>query len=427
MRSLLPSLCWAALISLPCIAQGDPLATAPAPSVAASVEPAPLTLQAAVAAALANHPELRAANREVEALEAARQQAGVWPNPTLGVEVEDTRRATRATTVQISQPLELGGKRSARVQAALHAREAAVADLDARRADVRSEVVATFFEALVAQERQRLAEATLQLSQRGTQAVNNRVTAGKVSPIEATRAQVAEAGVRMELAKAASDLAMARQRLASAMAVPEQGVHRLDGSAAALPTPVDATALRGLASGAPALRRARADVERSAALVDVERGRRMPDLAVTLGAKRDAETQRQMAVVGLSMPFPLFDRNQGGITEALRRQDKARDELAAAELRWNREAATAAEQLRVATAEAEILQRDVLPGALSAYEATVTGYELGKFGLLDVLDAQRSLLQARTQHLQALASAHRAAAEASRLIGDSAAITSDPK
>lgn len=420
MRSLLPSLCWAALISFPCFAQGDPLTPTSSPSIAPSVEPAPLTLQAALAAAVANHPELRAANREVEALEAARQQAGAWLNPTLDVELEDTRRATRTTTVQISQPLELGGKRTARVQAALQAREGAVADLDARRAAVRSEVVAAFFDTLVAQERQRLADATLQLSQRGTQAVNNRVTAGKVSPIEATRAQVAEAGVRMELAKAASDLALARQRLASAMVVPAQDVQRLDGSAAALPPPVDAEAMRRMASGAPAVRRARADLERSAALVDVERSRRMPDLAVSLGAKRDAETQRQVAVVGLSIPLPLFDRNQGGITEALRRQDKARDDLVAAELRWGSETATAAEQLRVARAEAEILQRDVLPGALSAYEATVTGYELGKFGLLDVLDAQRSLLQARTQHLQALASAHRAAAEGSRLIGDSA-------
>ena len=69
----------------------------------------------------------------------------IIPNPVLSAQVEDTRyRDTRTTTVQISQPLELGGKRSARIAAAERARDLAMAELNAKRAEIRATVDAAF-------------------------------------------------------------------------------------------------------------------------------------------------------------------------------------------------------------------------------------------------------------------------------------------
>ena len=113
----------------------------------------------------------------------------------------------------------------------------------------------------------------------------------------------------------------------------------------------------------------------------------------------------------------MFDRNQGNILEALRRTDKARDELAATEIRLDSELAQAYERLSTTRTEAETLQREILPGAQSAYDAATTGFEFGKFNFLDVLDAQRTLLQARSQYLRTLSEAHSAAAEIDRIIG----------
>ena len=59
----------------------------------------------------------------------------------------------------------------------------------------------------------------------------------------------------------------------------------------------------------------------------------------------------------------------------------------------------------------------LLPGAQSAFDAAAKGYQLGKFGFLDVLDAQRTLFQMRTQHLRALADYQRGASEIERLVG----------
>jgi cobalt-zinc-cadmium efflux system outer membrane protein len=76
------------------------------------------------------------------------------------------------------------------------------------------------------------------------------------------------------------------------------------------------------------------------------------------------------------------------------------------------------ERLQAAAAEARTLQGEVLPGAQSVFDATTKGYELGKFGFLDVLDAQRTLLLSRTQYLRALAQAQLAAADIERALGD---------
>jgi cobalt-zinc-cadmium efflux system outer membrane protein len=79
--------------------------------------------------------------------------------------------------------------------------------------------------------------------------------------------------------------------------------------------------------------------------------------------------------------------------------------------------AQATERLRSARATAETLQRDALPGAEAARQAAARGFELGKFSFLDALDAQRTLFQVRSQHLLAMAEAHRAAGELDRLLG----------
>ncbi len=413
--AVMPALVWAALLPISSVAQQ---ATTPVQSAPSS----PLTLQQAQAAALVKHPALLAAQREVEISEASQTQAGARPNPTLSAEIEDTRSATRTTTILLAQPIELGGKRSARILAADRTRDLALANLGDRRAEIRGAVTTAFFDVLIAQEREQLAEASLKLTQRGTQAVGNRVTAGKVSPIEETRAKLAEANVRMEALKARSELATARQRLASAMGSPLATLQQLQGTATAIPAEPDPSQVESRWRQSPASRRARAEVERAAALVDVERGRQTPDVTVSIGAKRDAEAQRQMAVVGVSIPLPFFDLNRGGVLASQRRLDQARDELALAELRIQTEVQAAVEQLRTARAEAKALQDEVLPAAQSAHDATATGYELGKFGLLEVLDAQRSLLQARTQYLQALSSAHRAAVDVERLLGETALV-----
>ncbi len=128
----------------------------------------------------------------------------------------------------------------------------------------------------------------------------------------------------------------------------------------------------------------------------------------------------------MSIPIPVWDSNRGNRIEALKRTAKARDELAATQIRLTSDVRQAYERLRAARNEVETLQRDVLPGAQSAYDVAIKGFELGKFNFLDVLDAQRTLFQAKSQNLRAVAEAHRAGAEIDLLLADTTTFSTSP-
>ncbi len=383
------------------------------------LEPAaPLTLDAAIGFAFQFNAELSAARHELEAVDATIQQARTRPNPGVAALVEDTRQSTRITTLQLNQPIELGGKRAARIEAATRGRDAAAVDLLAKRADIRAAVITAYFDVVVAQERVRLAEASAGLAQRATKAASNRVTAGKISPVEETKARVAEANVRVEQVQALSELASARKRLTATWGNPSPRFERADGAVETLPALPSLAELSMRFDNAPGVTRARLEIKRRQALAGVEKSRQTPNVTVILGAKRDQQQGRNQAVLGLSIPLPLFDRNQGNLLEALRRTDKARDELVAVESRLNGDLAQAHERLGAALQELGLLQKDILPGASSAFDAATKGFEAGKFSFLDVLDAQRTLFLAKSQYLRALSDAHRAAADIDRVLGE---------
>lgn len=421
MHKLLLPLALAASLASVCHAQGMSEgipATAGETTTVQAIEPSgALTLPIALALAFRANPEIAVATREVEANEGTLRQAGTFRNPEVATQIEDTRRDTRTSTLLLNQPLELGGKRAARVTAAERGRDVARIELATIQADVRAAVVTAFYDVIAAQERYRLAQSTADLALRATAIAAKRVQAGKISPVEETRARVAESEVRVELAQAESELDIARRQLAAVWGNTTPRFNHAEDQIENLPVLPALADLTQQLSQSPSLLRARMEIRRRQALTDLERTRRIPDVVVSLGAKRDEQIGRTQAVVGVSVPLPLFDRNQGNILEALRRTDKARDEFAATQVRLTRDLGQAYGRLASSRNSVELLRKDTLPGAQSAYEATTKGFELGKFSFLEVLDAQRTFFQAKAQYLRALSEAQRSAAEIDRIVG----------
>ncbi len=390
-----------------------------APQAAAAATAEPLSLAKAIELALEGNPEVAAAKRQLEATEGQVLQGRSRPNPELAYSLEDARSKTRTQSWQLNLPLELGGKRAARTKAAEKSREQAQAQLAELQATVRANVAAAYFDVLTAQERLVLARDSAALAKSSTDTVSKRVAAGKVSPVEESKARVAEAGVRVELAQAASEQRNALSRLFALLGRIDTPFTVLEGKAENLPSVPSLADLQPLISSAPGVVLARIEVDRRKALTDLEQSKRVPDVTVSVGMQRSNETQRNVLLFGVSVPLPVFDRNQGNLLEALKLEDKARDELQAATVRLHSEVAQARERLSTITAEVQSLQQEVLPGAKSAYDAATIGFENGKFNFLEVLDAQRTYFTAKSQYLKALGEAHRAAADIDRLLGAS--------
>jgi len=399
-----------------------PLQAAPPTAAYAAIGPAEpagaLTLDAALALAIAYNDNLRAARHELAAADGGVQQAGLLPNPEVAVQMEDTREASRSLTAQINLPVELGGKRAARVGAAQKARELASAQLAGTQAGLRAAVAAAFFQLLIEQERVALARGTLGIASEGAQAAARRVSAGKIPPLEETKARVEQANAELELSEAGAALAQARQGLGSLWGNPAPHFSAAGGQLQAVPAAPAEAQLRDGLDTAPALLASQRELERRQAEIAVERSRQYPDLTVSVGAKRDNGTGRgAYPVLGLSLPLPLFDRNQGRLYTAIRQADRAADEYRATRVRLDTELRQAASRLAVARTSAESLHATVLPAAQQAYGAARRGFEAGKFTYLDVLDAQRTLFQARIRYLGVLAGAYQAAAAIDGILG----------
>lgn len=384
-----------------------------------------VTLRQALAIALIHNPELRAFSWEIRAREAAALQAGLLHNPTIGVDLQDLGASASPEsipqpqgTLQLSQIIELGGKRTKRREAAALSRDLAGWDYESKRIDLFTQVAQSFTDLLRAQQQRALSEETVRLAEETARVVSERVRAGKVSPIEEIRANVALASAGIERDRAEKDLEVACKRLAATWGSVMPRFEKAEGTLGPV-SPIPSLAqLAERISQNPEIARWSTEIAQRRAAIDLERSQAVPDLTLMGGYRRYDTTGDNVFIIGLSLPLPLFNRNQGAIQEARDRLTKGEEERRAAEVRVASTLSEAYRALSTAHAEATSLEKSVLPAAAQASEAVNEGYRLGKFGLLDVLDAQRTFFNARAQHLRALAEYHQAVAEVERLIGE---------
>lgn len=401
---------WACRLLAVCALLGAGLA---APALAQG-----LSLTQALAQAMAANPQLAAARQEIGIAQGARDQAGVMPNPELSYEVEDTDRNSSTTTITLSQALELGGKRGARIEAASYGQSVAQLELARQVNSLRADVVQAFHAALRAQVGVDLARQSQQLGERGLKVVDGRVRAGKSSPVEATRAQVELAEARLQLRRAETEQAMAYQNLALISGSATADVQRLDAPGLSPGLPPSSVGLLARLEQTAEMRHALAVIDQSDAALGSEKALRVPNLTVSVGSQYDRAVRERVNVVGLSMPLPLFDRNQGNVLSAARRADQARDQRNAVEQRLRSETQTALLQWTRAMHEVETYEQTILPAAQQALDSATRGFEMGKFGFIEVLDAQRTLITARGQYLDSLGAASAARAQVERIYGD---------
>ena len=385
-----------------------------------------LTMDQALETAFANNPDLAAAQWETGIAQGERQQAGLIPNPEVSWEAEDTRRNSRTTTVMINQPIELGGKRGARIEVASRAQDAAGIELERKRNVLRADVIQAFYSSSTAQQRLLLSRQSLELAERGLRVAQGRIKSGKSSPVEGTRAEVQLSEVRLELRRAERDEASAYQRLAQVMGAPLPAFVSVGDPGRSMPTVPDSSLLLNRIGETAELRLAKLQIDQREASLGLEKAQRIPDLTVSIGSQYDERERERVNVVGLSMPIPLFNRNQGNVLAAARRTDQARDLRNASELRLRTEIQTTLDQWRTANTEVASFNQTILPAAQSAVDTATRGFEMGKFNFLDVLDAQRTLISARTQYIQAITEATNAWVRIERIFGDIAPITRTP-
>lgn len=388
-----------------------------------------LTLDEALAAARQNSPALEAASADLRASSAARTVAGLRPNPSLEAQTENVAGSgayrgidSAETTVGFALPIELGGKRSARIgladaQGARARIDAAIAD-----ADVTLRVTQAYVAAAAAERRLGIARAQAGIAAEGYHAARIRVSAGRASPIEQQRADVLRINAEAAAGRAERDTVVARDTLARLIGRPVVAgldfawFDRIDGYGPAARASIDGTL---------ALAAADAEVATADAQVGLARSQRIPDVTLSAGARRLEATNDTAAVFGVSIPLPLFNNGSAGVAQARAERDRADARRRMARIDAEQAISAAEAEVANAAADARNATGPALAAAVETARIARIGYREGKFGQLDLLDAERTLAETRTAAVDALAAWHDARARLQRLTGAAPTITKD--
>ena len=394
-----------------------------------------ITLNQALSLALMHNPELAASTWDVRSGESRIIQAGLFPNPEIDVEVENFGGSREVEnpdgtsdslkrfdeyegTVLLSQLFEVGGKRSKRKQVATREHDLLGWDFETKRLDTITEVTNAFIDLLGLQERMLLTNNLVDLSQDVFNTVSERVKAGKVSPVEETRALVALSTIQIEQERVKRELEAGRKRLAATWGSNTSSFQKVAGTLETITTLPPYESLITRISQNPDIARWDTELEQREAALRLEKAQRYPDLTIAGGVRYLDESNDQVYVMGMSLPLPFFNRNQGAIGEASNNLQKAQNERTAAEVNAIATLDEVYQTLLSAHNEVIILRDTILPGAESAFNASNEGYLEGKFSYLDVLDVQRSLFDAEDTYINSLVAYHKAMTSIERLIGE---------
>ena len=377
-----------------------------------------ITLREALARTLRGSPELAAYDYDLRAAEARILQAGLRPNPALGLDIENPTGSgpyksadQMENTLTLSQLIELGGKRPARIFEAAAGRAVIEWEYQVKRVAVLRLATLAFIDALAAQRRLELAEEVVKVASDSVKLTEERVSVGRGSAVEAIRARVAVASARIEIEQARRDIATARGNLAARWGAKEADFGAVRGDLDRHEGAPSLHTLRQRLLGNPDLARWTAERERREATLAKEQTLARPDLTLLAGPRVVGRGEDATFVAGFSIPLPVSDRNQGNIAAARANLEKLSEEQRAAEARAFAALNEAFQNLTGAAREIGILEESVIPGAQDAEKQLIDGYAAGRFTQFEVLDARRTLNTARAQQVRALADYQKARAE----------------
>lgn len=367
-----------------------------------------LSLADAIKWVIKDNPELKASALNVQAADALHQYAGQLDNPEVTVELEDFLGSGPMagfsgvqTTLALSQRFALGGKRSAKSSIAGASLSLAQAQSKRRRLDILAETITRFLHVVADQHRLDVANRAKRLAQDGLTFATRRVRSGGAHLVEQRRADIAVARSHIRQEHAEHELAASRRRLS--MMWGEAEAHFASAKAdlfASYDLPTYAV-LAAQIDRSPELVQLAEQVAVQKAKIALAEARAVPDLSVSIGGRRAERANAFGMVFGVSIPIPLFERNQGAAGAAAFKRGEIGAEQQARRVRLLAALYGYIQELTHANEELRVLQGDILPNAEGVLELITNGFKAGRFSQIELLDAQRTLVELERERIDA--------------------------
>jgi len=361
-----------------------------------------------------HNPELKAQARKIESYKGNVLQASLRLNPELdfGSGAGDDPE----TGAQINQTIELGGKRLKRTRVTELELESAQLSYIIKKLALLEEARSVFIDILFAQHILNLKIETVSVVEQFLQSVKTRVEAGRLSPAEVARAQIALTSQQLELYRIQRNLKNHWRLLASFWGSNSSDFSQAEENLDSMITLPSEEFIQLNIMESPSILEKNIVIQIQQAIIDVEQTNRIPDLQMSAGIKK-TDVPGNTYQVGLSIPLQIFNRNQGTIQASIAQMDQLIEEKRALEINLRTEIAHLYSGLIIIGKEVEALKTTILPEAHKANQIINDGYLQGKFVFLDVVDAQTTLYKAEENYWLALSDYQKAVAEVEMLLG----------
>lgn len=399
---------------------------------AAAQVPVDLTLEQAVTEALARSPSLAVERREIDVAKGVRRQASIFPfNPELETEggagrardrVEsDVSRGIDGVSLGVSQTIWLQGQRGIRVRGADAGLLRATGTVQDAERQVVAEVLKTYGELLVSQQRLGLAREILAVTHQVRDAAQKLFEADAVPQLDVLRADVEVRKAENRTVIEERGLSTARRELALLIGRPVTDLLRAVAASPALPPPPgDLDALRDQALVArPDLTAAAAGVAAARAEVDLVRAERfLPEIKVGVKYEtgREFDSTGQRGLLTLSVPLPLWNRRDGDLERARAEVAKQQAQVELARRRIEKEISVAREQVAASGRIVERYATSILPQQEQNFGLLREAYAIGEIRITDVFVGQREFIESREGYLEAVSAFNAATADLYRAL-----------
>ncbi len=372
-----------------------------------------IDLDTAVYRTLTYSLSLRMAKDDTQSSHYQVKQAKLYPNPSFSYEVENfagnnnwKNWNSREERYIWSQLFETAGKRKLRTQAASSQYYASLVGYDITKLLLLNRLHRAFIQVMAAQEFLNVAFDQADMAREILHIAIKKVEAGKISFIQQNKAEVAYSTALLEVEKTKVELKNAKRKLSLMWAepCPNFGKVHYPFFDTTQPVPFE-QCLAELCN--------QAEVVQSLYYYwsakhnwRLEKANRIPDVTFQVGYKANYEENNQGLIAGISVPIPLFNRNQGNVGKAYFDMLKTGDQGQQLWLLLESKLAITYEEWVRAFEDAELIQKTSLPSATSAFQLAQKGFIEGKFEYLDVLDAQRTLFEVKERYIRTLVNYH---------------------
>ncbi len=375
------------------------------------------------ASVLSQNPQIQSYKARIMAAEGNRVQQSLRPNPEVVFEAEnfggDTPRNgldAAEYTLGIEQQFETAGKRSKRGQVAdiqkQHIIQEALAGIQVTLAQTKI----AYMRVAIAQKRLKLAGERVDLADKTHTTVKARISSAKAADIQHTKADIEVSAAKVEQRKIEKELSVAKIALANLMGL-TAFKQQIVADLTVLPDVPERETIMQAIGQTPMSVMSKLSVMREDAELNLARANSIPDPTFGLGVRRFAEDDGTAFLASVSIPFTVFDRNQGRVAEAKANLLAAQSDQTARRLALEKQAMDMWQTLVSNREEVLAYQDGLLPSATKAYERAEEGFNRGAFSFLDLLDAQRTLFDMQKSHFEALASFHETKAQIDMLSG----------